>query len=181
MLMAIFIFAPITWMIFFIESTSYGFAYWLIASIVVLIDIICFAGLILVVYEILHIIKFKSPKLRFQKFPFFLGNRVKGRLASLPKTFDRMIIDLRFIEEVHEQRGRNYIVKFFQLYGETKMIEKSPLGWDGILSIDWTLPDNPEFNTTLNEQPSKYWELEVKAETTGLDYHSRFLLPVYIA
>ena len=29
------------------------------------------------------------------------------------------------------------------------------------------------------DHPAKFWELEVQGERSGLDYHSRFLLPIY--
>jgi hypothetical protein len=41
------------------------------------------------------------------------------------------------------------------------------------------LPTDDDLNSGLSERPAKFWELEVEAKTPGVDYHERFLLPVY--
>jgi hypothetical protein len=45
--------------------------------------------------------------------------------------------------------------------------------------MEWPLPNDAELSTQLNGRPAKFWELEVKAKTPGVDYHERFLLPIY--
>jgi hypothetical protein len=48
----------------------------------------------------------------------------------------------------------------------------------GDLPVSFKLPEG-EFGTRLSEAPARYWELEVKADTPGLDFGALFLLPVY--
>ena len=36
-----------------------------------------------------------------------------------------------------------------------------------------------DHGTRLSDRPPRYWELEVAANTPGLDLQARFLLPVY--
>jgi len=45
--------------------------------------------------------------------------------------------------------------------------------------MEWVLPDNPDYVSRLSERPARFWELEVKGKTPGVDYQERFLLPVY--
>ncbi len=48
----------------------------------------------------------------------------------------------------------------------------------GEIPISIRLPQG-DFSNRLLDTPRRYWELEVKAETPGIDYHAAFLLPVY--
>ena len=50
----------------------------------------------------------------------------------------------------------------------------------GSFAVEWPLPTQGQWTTTLSERPARFWELEVKADTPGVDYHSRFLLPIYV-
>jgi hypothetical protein len=45
--------------------------------------------------------------------------------------------------------------------------------------MEWDLPNEADLTTALSQRPARFWELEVRADTPGVDYHSRFLLPVY--
>ena len=46
------------------------------------------------------------------------------------------------------------------------------------IPISIRLPQG-DFSNRLLETPRRYWELEVKAETPGIDYDACFFLPVY--
>ena len=46
------------------------------------------------------------------------------------------------------------------------------------IPISIRLPEG-DYASRLLESPRRYWELEVKAETPGIDYAARFLIPVY--
>jgi hypothetical protein len=45
--------------------------------------------------------------------------------------------------------------------------------------IECALPDDPALTTALSEHPARYWELELRAETEGIDFVAAFLLPIY--
>ena len=67
----------------------------------------------------------------------------------------------------------------YQLYHESRTLKGAEAEPSGKLSLEWDLPDEQELTATLSQRPARFWELEVKADTPGVDYHSRFLLPVY--
>ena len=67
----------------------------------------------------------------------------------------------------------------YQLFHESRTLKGREVAPSGKLSIEWNLPGDLEFVSTLSERPARFWELEVKADTPGVDYHSSFLLPIY--
>ena len=128
-------------------------------------------------------LKYGNSRLQFGSFPFFLGNKLSVVLVGLPSEIGRLQLDLRFIEEKYEtrQRGRNREsrVVCYQMYHEARTLEGREISSAKKLPLEWNLPEHSEFASTLSQRPARFWELEVKADTSGVDYHSRFLLPVY--
>jgi hypothetical protein len=128
-------------------------------------------------------LKYGNSRLRFGNFPFTLGDKLSVALVGLPSQINQLQLDLRFIEEKYEtrQRGqeRESKVVCYQLYHESRTLKGGEAAFSGKLSLEWDLPGDPEFTSALSQRPARFWELEVKADTPGVDYHSSFLLPVY--
>ena len=128
-------------------------------------------------------LKYGNSRLQFGSFPFYLGDKLSVVLANLPAEINQVQFDLRCIEEKYEihQRGqdRESKVVCYQIYHEARTLKGREVSASGKLSLEWDLPDDPEFTSTLSQRPARFWELEVKADTPGVDYHSCFLLPVY--
>ena len=128
-------------------------------------------------------LKYGNSRLRFESFPFYIGDKLSVILINLPAEINQLQLDLRCIEEKYEihQRGqeRESKVVCYQLYHESRTLEGREVAPSGKLSLEWGLPDEPEMTSTLSQRPARFWELEVKADTPGVDYHSCFLLPVY--
>ncbi len=128
-------------------------------------------------------LKYGNSRLRFSSFPFLLGDTLSVVLVGLPSEINQLQLDLRFIEEQYETRGsgrnKESRVVCYQLYHEERILKGREVASSGKLSLEWDLPNEPEMTSTLSQRPARFWELEVKADTPGVDYHSRFLLPVY--
>jgi hypothetical protein len=128
-------------------------------------------------------LKYGNSRLRFGSFPFFLGDKLSVILMGLPSEINWMQLDLRFIEERYEIRGsgknRRQEVICYQLYHESRTLKGREVASSGKLSLEWDLPGESELTSTLSQRPARFWELEVKGDTPGVDYHSSFLLPVY--
>ena len=128
-------------------------------------------------------LKYGNSRLRFNNFPFLLGDKLSVVLVGLPSEINQLQLDLRCIEEQYETRGsgrnRESRVVCYQLYHEGWTLKGREAASSGKLSLEWDLPSEPELISTLSQRPARFWELEVKADTPGVDYHSRFLLPVY--
>ncbi len=128
-------------------------------------------------------LKYGNSRLRFSSFPFLLGDTLSVVLVGLPSEINQLQLDLRFIEEQYETRGsgrnKESRVVCYQLYHEERILKGREVASSGKLSLEWGLPNEPEMTSTLSQRPARFWELEVKADTPGVDYHSRFLLPVY--
>lgn len=150
-----------------------------IAGSFVLLSLILFTAFILIFYQSLQLIRYGNSNLVFEQVPFYLNDKLKVVLSGIPQQSDLITMDLRCIEEEHEVRGRNYVVKYFQLYRDSRKLSANEILGKKLISIEWDLPGEPELTSTLSERPARYWELEVKADTPGVDYHSRFLLPIY--
>ena len=57
----------------------------------------------------------------------------------------------------------------YQLHHEARTLKGREVAPSGKLSLEWDLPREQEFTSTLSQRPARFWELEVKADTPGVD------------
>ncbi|MBI5149311.1 MAG: hypothetical protein HZA28_00870 [Candidatus Omnitrophica bacterium] len=138
-------------------------------------------------YLVLALLKYGVSSLEFQHCPFFLGEELKVILRTNKPVpgLKEMKATLRHIEEKYETRGtgknRRSVIVSYQLYADTltfnnlTAFEQQAVQWP----LAFSLPQESQYNSCLSCRPAKYWELEIKAQTPGIDYFSSFLLPVY--
>lgn len=139
------------------------------------------------IYLVGRFLKYGISSLEFHQFPYFLGEKVDVTLKATKKIkgLKEMTAILRCIEERYETRGSGEnaksVVVSYQIYADrlalndVKQYEFMTLS----LPISFNLPEGQEYETALRNRPAKYWELEIKAQTPGIDYKTSFLLPVY--
>ncbi|MGI9534557.1 MAG: hypothetical protein ACR2NW_06370 [Thermodesulfobacteriota bacterium] len=156
----------------------------------VLIGIFDLAVLIIVgtyFYNFLRYLKYGSSSLRFNQFPYFLGNNLDVTfIMSKPiKGADEIKATLQCIEEKYEIRGsgdnRKSVVVSYHIYSDTLKLTNYSVGNYGPLQIPikFDLPEGDQYRTELTNRPPRYWELELKAVTPGIDFIKTFLVPVY--
>jgi len=171
--------APFNWWAFVSDEGST-----MVTIIVVVFDLIFgLAGCYYFLNNLALYLKYGNSRLRFGDFPFYLGNKLSVALVDLPAEIHHLQLDLRFVEERYETRRRGNStesrVVCYQLYHESRTLQAKEVAPSGKLSLEWDLPGDPDMTSTLSQRPARFWELEVKADTPGVDYHSRFLLPIY--
>jgi len=135
-------------------------------------------------------LKYGKSRLRFETFPFFLGEKLKARLVlSRPlDQFASLKIDLACTRESRRTtswetyRGHRVVRGFEteELYTDSHTIDEP--GTRG--ASRWEFPvefDVPEgrFETDLGSTPRTSWVLKVTGDAPGLDYEAQFLVPVY--
>lgn len=153
---------------------------------VALFDLMPLIVLLGAFYSLFQYLKYGKSRLYFARFPFRPGNSIEAglvagrRIAKAPS----LLLTLRYIEQVAETTGtgknRSTTQVLYCLH-EIKQ-ELSANQYDA--SSDTGIPINirlpaGDYANRLLGTPRRYWELEVKAETPGIDYAARFLLPVY--
>jgi hypothetical protein len=151
-----------------------------------LFDLIALAVLYSAFYGLFQYFKYGKSRLHFARFPFRPGSSVEGGLEVSPKISraPAITLTLRYIEEVTETSGsgknRRSQQVLYCLHEVKKEITSSQydINSQGEIPITMKLPQG-DFSNRLLETPLRYWELEVKAETPGIDYDAKFLLPVY--
>lgn len=154
--------------------------------IVGLFDAVLLLGLGTLLHRLGRRLKYGRSKLRFCRFPFFLGESVDVELENRRGIgrYDRITLTLRCIQERIVTRGtgrnRSTSVVCYEQYCDTKTIEgpAAHRAGDPPIRISFELPDG-DYETCLRERPPRYWELEVNSKTEGIDYHASFVLPVY--
>jgi hypothetical protein len=65
-----------------------------------------------------------------------------------------------------------------QIWADERVFESSWALQDGEVPVSFRLPAG-DYTTRLVEAPARYWELEVAAVTSGLDFGAVFPVPVY--
>src|SRR3989338_4326496 len=173
--------APFNWM-FFVKH-PYG----IFQLFIGFFDVIIVTAWAYWIYLVLALLKYGVSSLEFQHCPFFLGEDLKVILRTNKPVagLKEMTVTLRHIEEKYETRGsgknRKSVVVSYQLYADTLTLsnltafEQQAAQWP----LAFSLPQVSQYNSCLSCRPAKYWELEIKAQTPGIDYFSSFLLPVY--
>ncbi len=125
--------------------------------------------------------KYGRSYVRFDRFPFFVGDELSVWLKRPPRLEgNALTATLRCVEErygQHDSGGRRrQAAVSYELHEESKQIDISSHSRD--LAISFPLPaDGP--TTRLAQRPPRYWELTLRAEQPGVDYSATFLLPVY--
>ena len=108
------------------------------------------------------------------------GLEVSRKIQAAPS----ISLTLRYIEEVTETTGsgknRSSRQVLYCLHEVKQELSSSQfdINSQGEIPISMRLPQG-DFSNRLLDTPRRYWELEIKAETPGIDYDARFLLPVY--
>ena len=173
--------SPFTWLAFFSQR---GIV--MVKVIVGVFDAILLLSIVYTIYCLIRQLKFGRGHLRFSRFPFFLGHSLDVQFSNNRGIgrYDKITFTLRYIQERWITRGsgknRSTSVVGFELYRDTKTIE-GPGQYrrgDPPLSITFDLPDG-QYDSRLRENPPAYWELEIKAQTAGVDMATSFVLPVY--
>jgi len=137
--------------------------------------------------KLFRYLKYGMSYMRFNQFPYFLGNKLELTFNINNKLKGAKHIDalLTCIEEKYETRGsgdnKKSVVVCYHLYSETKKFELSSTKDYGLLQIpiQFDLPSDEIYHTRLKERPPTYWELEIKAKTDGIDLLKNFLVPIY--
>ena len=127
-------------------------------------------------------VKFGRSRLELGECPFRLGQRLAARFVTTrPIGAAELRCTLRCVEEhwteTVDSRGRRHPKQeSYQIYEDSTTMLLAG-GREAAIAFD--LPDAAHYATALSATPPRYWELEVTAETPGLDFHAMFLVPVY--
>ena len=129
--------------------------------------------------------KYGASWLAFDRFPYHPGETLGVRFSNAGlNSYRRITFTLRFIQEVIESHGqwRNRTAKVvcYQLYADRRECpEPGEFNWAaGPVPVSFPLPEG-RYANELSTNPPRYWELEVHADTPGVDYRGHFVVPVY--
>jgi hypothetical protein len=137
-----------------------------------------------VVMTVVQHLKYGRARLSFRSFPFFLGDTLSARLGSSRAIgeYKKLTFTLRCIEERTEttRHGGKTTIRTVcdQLWADEQSLEGGTLRDGHEVPVSFDLPSG-DYGTRLAEAPARYWELAVVADTPGLDFSAKFLVPVY--
>jgi hypothetical protein len=122
--------------------------------------------------------------LRFQRFPFFLGEPLEVELirAAGGPPLGRVEATLRCVRESYVRRpvgGRRQTMLDVDVLHEQKVVADAGPGGRLRFPLRFELPDDPALATRLAENPPRYWEIAVTSGIPGVDFGATFLVPVY--
>jgi len=135
-------------------------------------------------YRMLQLLKYGTGRIRYGCFPFHLGEKLEVHFSAGARIgkFKEATIILRCVEERCENFGsetnQDTQTACYQLYADTQAISGAEQNQGSEWALCFPLPQG-NYGTRLSESPLRYWELEIKAATPGVDYGATFLLPVY--
>ena len=156
--------------------------------IVGLFDLIALLVLFGAFYSLFQYFKYGTSRLHFARFPFRPGHSLEAGLEANRRLLSAPTIGLtlRFIEEVmethrtprHGTRTTTALYCLHEIKQDLSVRQFDSGSSEAEIPISIRLPEG-DYASRLLESPRRYWELEVKAETPGIDYAARFLIPVY--
>lgn len=127
-------------------------------------------------------LKYGTTKVRLAMFPFLVGHELKVtvELPTALRDFPELRATLRYVEQLWEVHGsgknRSKRLVSYERWAEEQVIPRDRIGRE--LGLEFDVPAGAP-PTCLAETPAHFWELQLDAETPGIDYHGLFLLPVY--
>ena len=172
--------SPFHWWAFWSDDGN-----WIVISFVCLFDLALFAMLCNVVYLVMRQLKYGSSYVRFDRFPYRLGDTLDvmwGSKSGIGQ-YNKITFTLRCIEEVTETSGhgdnRNTKIVHYQLWSDKYAINEPGEHTPGLeVPVTFLLQEDAP-PTALTGTPPHYWEIEVHADTPGVDFRADYLVPVY--
>jgi hypothetical protein len=153
-------------------------------GVVAFFDVVLVLVVVGIVLTLVQQAKYGRARLAFQSFPFYLGETLTARLLTTRAigTFEKLTFTLRCIEERTETRhhGTRTSIQTVcdQLWAEEVAQQGGVLREGNEVTVRFDLPEG-DYGTRLSQTPARYWELAVVADTPGLDFSAKFLVPVY--
>ncbi len=120
-------------------------------------------------------------RLVYERFPFFLGEAVCGRLEGLPE-LRAVTLRLRCVREDegdNERRPPSCEQRWAQAYELREFVPGELPG--SSIAIDLPLPASDSLSTRLATPSPLYWELVIEGRRRFARFRTTLLLPVYAA
>jgi len=158
---------------------------WFARIIAGVFDLFLIYGLYRLSLMVLRAVKYGRTRLRFETFPVRRGETWTAviELPAAARKATKGRIELRQIEEFWEVTGRGKnrskrIVHECGWSGGRTSDEGSDFARSGLLEAEFVIP--PEAPATkIDAERPVFWELRVRLETPGPDFHQRYLVPLY--
>jgi hypothetical protein len=153
-------------------------------AVVVLFDVVLVLVVVGMVLTVVQQAKYGRARLAFPSFPFFLGDTLTARLGTSRAIgeFKKLTFTLRCIQEltVTQRRGTRTSIQTVcdQLWADEVALAGGAVREGNEVTVNFQLPEG-DYGTRLSAPPARYWELAVVADTPGVDFSARFLVPVY--
>lgn len=158
------------------------------AVIIGIFDLVAVAMIVGLVGLVIRYFKFGTSYLRFKQIPFRLGDELQVQLEPSTGIRDakRFKFELRCVQEAYEVKhhGKNAAPQIvcYQIWADSLTTDTSGSVQPGeFMPISFQLPNDPKLSTDLGSRPPRFWELDISAETPGVDYGATFVVPVYSA
>jgi len=152
--------------------------------VVGIFDLCLIAGVGFWLYDIGRSLKYGAGWIQYERFPFFLGERLDVRLGCRGRLdrFEKVIVTVRFVRE-RQQSSRSgnsshTTTLCRQHWAERLEFDPRVLRGASDLPVSIELPTG-DYATRLSDTPARYWEVEMQGVAPGIDFESRFLVPVY--
>jgi hypothetical protein len=125
--------------------------------------------------------RFGGARFRFDRFPFFLGETLEGRLVvavPLPP-LERLRLQLRCVKETHVPGEKSSSDVAMRVWSAERRPRAEDVSADRReRRVRFELPKSAP-PTRFSSPYPEYWELLVTADLPGPDYGAVFLVPVY--
>lgn len=148
-------------------------------ALVVFFDLFALGLFGYALYLVLRRLKYRDGRLSYPSVPLFIGQPLLLTLQlprALEGRFEQLRCVLRQAEQLWEQRGEQSSLSTYELWRDERCFTPEEVQRE--LTLEFELP--PESPTTeLHGDRVHFYELEVSAETPGIDYQQLFLLPIY--
>jgi hypothetical protein len=147
-------------------------------------DLILVLVVVGIVMTLVQQAKYGRARLAFRSFPFFLGDTLSARLGSSRPIgqFKKMTFTLRCIEERTEttrSAERRHPHRYATSSGRTRSCSRAGGARGQRGAVELRRCRRAITAPGLAEPPARYWELAVVADTPGLDFSAKFLVPIY--
>ena len=172
---------PFNWLIFFSDESVPFFVHIIIS----IFDLAALAAWGYAVYLLGRWLKYRDSRIIFDTFPFFLGQMLSVRWSPSRAlgNYNKITFILRCVEEVKETTGtgknRQTQIVSYQIWADQFVVDE-PGRHEGLYDVPVTflLPADGR-PTKINAPLAQYWEIEIHADTPGIDFKADYMVPVY--